>query len=220
MAIKASFRNRSAWADTVSELFASGAKAWHIEPRKRRRLNSLRNPAFTSLLVALALVMSAAAAVAGQAKVVILDECDPNTFNPALGNPALGNIPCLNVGGRETFAKFLSLLPTGDPLWVFFPAQLNVNEEDTIAVSNQGGENHTFTEVAQFGNGFIPALNNPPNSTNTIPECKGGFSNNDVAATRVVPRSSTVITGLKPGKHLFECCIHPWMRMEIDVPGD
>jgi len=28
-----------------------------------------------------------------------------------------------------------------------------------------------------------------------------------------------VVTGLTPGKHLFECCIHPWMRMEIDV-GD
>jgi len=25
------------------------------------------------------------------------------------------------------------------------------------------------------------------------------------------------ITGLSKGKHLFECCIHPWMRMEVDV---
>jgi hypothetical protein len=162
-------------------------------------------------------MMSAATAIAGQAKVVILDECDPNTFNPAFGNPALGNIPCLNVGGTETLATFASFLPTGDPLWAFFPVQLNIKEKDEIAVSNQGGENHTFTEVAQFGNGFIPALNNPTGATNTITECQGGFSNNDVAATRVVPRSSTVITGLKPGKHLFECCIHPWMRMEIDV---
>jgi len=176
----------------------------------------MRKPLFISLLAAGALTVMTATAMA-QANVVILDECDPNTFNPALGNPALGNFPCLNVGGRETFAKFLSFLPGGDPLWAFVPVELNVDEGDAIRVHNQGGENHTFTEVAEFGNGFIPALNNPTGSTNTIPECRGGFSNNDVAATRVVPRSSTEITGLKPGTHLFECCIHPWMRMQINV---
>jgi len=25
------------------------------------------------------------------------------------------------------------------------------------------------------------------------------------------------VTGLAEGTHLFQCCIHPWMRMEIDV---
>ena len=180
-------------------------------------LKSLRKEAFTSLLAALVVMMVTATAIAGQAKVVILDECDPNTFNPVFGNPALGNIACLNVGGAETLTMFGAFLPTGDPLWAFFPAQININEGDTIVVSSEGGENHTFTEVAQFGNGFIPILNNPTNSTNTIAECKGGFSNNNVAATRIVARSSTVITGLKAGKHLFECCIHPWMRMEVDV---
>jgi plastocyanin len=180
-------------------------------------MNYVRKPVFTSLLAALVLMMTTATVIAGQAKVVILDECDPNTFNPLFGNPALGNIACINVGGAETFATFATFLPTGDPLWAFSPVQLNINQGDTVVVSSEGGENHTFTPVTQFGNGFIPGLNNPTGSTNTIPECQGGFTNNDVAATRVVPRSSTVITGLKPGKHLYECCFHPWMRMEIDV---
>ena len=25
------------------------------------------------------------------------------------------------------------------------------------------------------------------------------------------------VAGLAKGKHLFQCCIHPWMRMEVEV---
>jgi len=214
MTINSCFRNcRPASVDTVSQWSASGAEAIQSECQP----SSMPKPVLISIFVAAVLMVLAATAMAGQTKVVVLDECDPNTFNPALGNPANGNVPCLNVGGTETLSKFMSFLPTGDPLWLFFPMQLKVDEGDTISVNNQGGENHTFTEVTQFGNGFVPGLNNPTGSTNSIPECRGGFSNNDVAATRVAHGTSTVIRGLKPGTHLFECCIHPWMRMEIDV---
>jgi hypothetical protein len=81
-------------------------------------------------------------------------------------------------------------------------------------VVDQGGEPHTFTEVAQFGGGFIGPLNG---GENTVPECTGGFSNVAVAKTRILQGSQLLIPGLSKGKHLFQCCIHPWMRTEVDV---
>jgi hypothetical protein len=85
-----------------------------------------------------------------------------------------------------------------------------------LSVVDQGGEHHTFTEVKEFGNGFVPQLN-PGSATTVIPECSGGFKNIAVARTRILQGSDLNITGLSKGKHLFECCIHPWMRMEVDV---
>jgi plastocyanin len=29
--------------------------------------------------------------------------------------------------------------------------------------------------------------------------------------------STVQITGLSKGTHHFECCIHPWMRMNVEV---
>src|SRR6266851_1409995 len=97
------------------------------------------------------------------------------------------------------------------------PATFAIKEGDTARVTNEGGEVHTFTEVASFGNGFVPALNTPSGSTAAIPECQGGFLNAQVASGRVIQGSSVTVTGLAEGAHLFQCCIHPWMRMEIDV---
>src|SRR5256885_5423262 len=41
------------------------------------------------------------------------------------------------------------------------PDALTVRKATTINVVNQGGEPHTFTEVAKFGGGFIAPLNAP-----------------------------------------------------------
>ena len=79
---------------------------------------------------------------------------------------------------------------------------------------NQGGEPHTFTEVAKFGGGFIPGLND---GQATVPECDGGFSRVEVARTRILQGSQLQVTGLSKGEHLFQCCIHPWMRMKVEV---
>jgi hypothetical protein len=83
-----------------------------------------------------------------------------------------------------------------------------------LSVVNQGGEPHTFTEVANFGGGFIPDLND---GQSTASECSGGFSNVKVARTRVLQGSHLDVIGLSKGKHFFQCCIHPWMRVEVDV---
>jgi plastocyanin len=145
--------------------------------------------------------------------VVVLDNCDPATFNMAFGPGT-----CVNVAGAQfvPLPTFLAALPGGHPQWLFYPPTLTARREDTVRAVNQGGEIHTFTEVVDFGGGFIPALNNPPNSP-AVPECLTGFANISVASTRTIQGSSLLVTGLAEGLHRFQCCIHPWMQMEIEV---
>jgi hypothetical protein len=38
-----------------------------------------------------------------------------------------------------------------------------------------------------------------------------------VARTRILQGSQLQVTGLSKGQHRFECCIHPWMRVTVDV---
>jgi plastocyanin len=147
------------------------------------------------------------------AQIVALDECDPVTFNAALGpdfckNVTLGAFTTLS----DLFAKAAAGTP--DPGWDFEPDTLHIHKGTTLSIVDQGGEPHTFTEVAQFGGGFIDGLNA---GEATVPECAGGFANVAVAKTRILQGSHVEITGLKKGKHLFECCIHPWMRVKVDV---
>jgi plastocyanin len=102
-----------------------------------------------------------------------------------------------------------------DPKWDFEPDTLEVQEGTILNIADQGGEPHTFTEVAHFGGGFIPQLNGP--GASPVPECEGGFANVAVAKTRILQGSSVNVTGLSKGEHHFQCCIHPWMRMTVDV---
>lgn len=148
------------------------------------------------------------------AQVVALDECDPVTFNQALGpdfckNIALGYVTTLS----QLFAEAQAGNP--DPNWDFEPDTVLMKKGTTLSVVDQGGEPHTFTEVAQFGGGFISGLNAP--GENTVPECSGGFGQVAVARTRILQGSQVNITGLSKGEHLFQCCIHPWMRVKVEV---
>lgn len=148
------------------------------------------------------------------AQIVALDECDPTTFNAALGpdfckNVTLGAFTVLS----DLFAKAAAGTP--DPGWDFEPDTLRIKEGTNLSVVDQGGEPHTFTEVAQFGGGFIPGLNAP--GEDTVPECAGGFSNVAVARTRILQGSNVQISNLSKGEHYFQCCIHPWMRVKVVV---
>jgi hypothetical protein len=49
------------------------------------------------------------------------------------------------------------------------------------------------------------------------PRCSGGFSNLAVARTRILQGSQLQIAGLSKGDHYFQCCIHPWMRVKVEV---
>jgi plastocyanin len=144
---------------------------------------------------------------------VALDECDPTTFNAVLGPDFCKNV---TLGAFTTLTNLLSEAAAGtpDPNWDFEPDTLNIEQGTTVVVADEGGEPHTFTEVKQFGGGFIPGLNG---GEATVPECAGGFSKVAVARTRILQGSQIHVTDLSKGEHLFECCIHPWMRVKVEV---
>jgi plastocyanin len=150
------------------------------------------------------------------AQIVALDECDPATFN---ANPLIGPGFCKNVtlGAFTTLTELLDKASHGtpDPGWDFEPDVLHIKKGTTLVVVDQGGEPHTFTEVEKFGGGFLPVLNAPGEVT--VPECAGGFKNVAVAKTRILQGSQLLVPGLSKGEHLFECCIHPWMRVKVEV---
>jgi plastocyanin len=148
------------------------------------------------------------------AQIVALDECDPSTFNALLGpdfcrNVALGASTSLS----DLFAKAAGGEP--DPGWDFEPDVLKIAQGTDLSVVDQGGEPHTFTEVAHFGGGFIPGLNAP--GEEVVSECSGGFANVAVAKTRILQASTFRVSDLSKGTHYFQCCIHPWMRVKVEV---
>lgn len=147
-------------------------------------------------------------------QVVALDECDPTTFNAALGPDFCKNV---TLGAFTTLDDLFAKAAEGKPDrgWDFEPDTVRIKEGTMVSVVDQGGEPHTFTEVEQFGGGFIAGLNAP--GENTVPECSGGFSKVKVARTRLLQGSHVEITDLKKGEHLFQCCIHPWMRVKVEV---
>ena len=168
---------------------------------------------FTLLVGALA--MGAGMAVADK-KVRILDACDPATFNAMFGAGI-----CADVGGDVTVEEFLSpdVLPEGHPAWTNEPSYIRIKPDERVKVTNEGGEVHTFTEVMAFGGGFFPPLNNPTDSTSVVPEC-GDANAPNPALVFIPPWGQQQLTGLGVGTHLFECCIHPWMRAAIKVVGE
>jgi len=148
-------------------------------------------------------------------KVKILDLCDPATFNaePPLG-PGLGTICDVNFEGDVTFAEFASFLSPaafGYPAWRFDAPYLDMEPNHKLRVKNEGGEDHTFTEVKEFGGGRIEDLNNALKLT-ALPTCL-----HETASPPIHPGEHIEVRGLKEGLHLFQCCIHPWMHAVIDV---
>jgi len=156
---------------------------------------------------------AAAAAGSEQERVLIKDDCDPATFNAAIG-------PGTCVGdGTTTFQSFIAQLQANGVVanrsargWAFRPGQLELNAGQGLQARNKGGENHTFTEVANYGGGCVAPLNAILHLT-PVPECQTGA----FGATLVPAGGSLNIPGLAPGLHHFECLIHPWMRTDVVV---
>ena len=177
------------------------------------RINLLLSALFAGALICFASGQALAQDAPNTAQVVALDECDPATFNAALGpdfchNVALGASTTLG----DLFAKAAAGTP--DPGWDFEPDTLNLKKGGTLVVTDQGGEPHTFTEVKKFGGGFIHDLNS---GEEAVPECGTGFGDVDVAKTRILQGSTLQVSNLSKGEHHFQCCIHPWMRMTVEV---
>jgi plastocyanin len=161
-------------------------------------------------ILATLVVASTASAAPAHRNVQILDACDPATFNAALGDGA-----CVRKGGGVKFDTFIDqLLSQGEaPAWRFSPAQLRLAAGGTITARNRGGEFHTFSEVAAFGGGCIPEINELI-GLEPVAECAIG----DIFATTGVPPGATRTTEpLAAGEHRFMCLIHPWQRTTARV---
>lgn len=156
-----------------------------------------------------ALMVVTAAAATGD-HVAVLDDCDPT-------DPAWAPIGgCTLKKGDVLRAEFDAFLPSGHPAWRNEPQYVKIRLGQDVNVNNEGGRDHTFTQVAQFGGGFVPPLNNPPGSP-AVPECAEGPANPGVASSFLPPGDRLRVTGLGVGTHRFQCCIHPWMRAAIKV---
>src|SRR3954464_781505 len=161
-------------------------------------------------LVAAALLASAVSVAHAADNISIVDYCDP--ADPAWA-PTGG---CLQKEGDVTLAEFNALLHSvlssagvGHPGCRMEPSFSEAKSGEALHVTNVGGRTHTFTEVANFGGGKVPPLNE---GLIPAPEC--------AASVNIPAGERVVIRGLTEGDHLFQCCIHPWMRAMVKVGDD
>ncbi len=136
------------------------------------------------------------------------DNCDPQTFNAALGAGT-----CAGPGGLQldNFLAMLRRLGFVGP-WHFSPSQANVVVGQKFVAINKGGEEHTFTEVEEFGGGVIPLLNQLSGNPVETREC-AALEEED----RVAPGGRYEEEITEAGTMKVQCCIHPWMRLEARV---
>jgi len=170
------------------------------------------------LAVAFGVMVTPTYAIAStQTTIQIKDECNPATFNAAVGpGTCVGN-------GAVTFAQFLNELQLLQraPQWQFVPGQVQMSVGDSFVATNVGGETHSFTEVAKFGGGIVPFLNDLSNRGPTVPECAAAAATiGQPGSSFVAPgQSFTDTEGTNDVGHpvLYQCCIHPWMNETITV---
>jgi plastocyanin len=143
--------------------------------------------------------------------VTLRDDCDPATFDAATGPNA-----CVRNGNGMPFDTFIAVLTKNQRVgpWRIDPDHVEANPGTVLTATNRGGETHTFTRVAKFGGGIVPILNTLSGNTTQAPECS-----NPGALTFLTPGSSTQATVANDGTELYQCCIHPWMRMEVHQHG-
>jgi len=150
-----------------------------------------------------------AAIVGGAERIVSMqDACDPDTFNAVIGPGT-----CVRNGGVR-FDNFLAQLQQHGSAgaWHFAPGTTTVKVGQTFVAVNRGGETHTFTEVAAYGGGIVPVLNQAIGETTVAPECT------QLEPDDFVPPGGTYREPLnESGTKKFQCCIHPWMHLDARV---
>jgi hypothetical protein len=169
--------------------------------------SSRRTISVTALAVfALWLVMPGTASAGEARNIGILDRCDPASFNAVLGDGA-----CVMRNSGVPFDIFLERVNPkdgGHNAWRFTPEQVRLSRGQFLRLDNRGGEVHTFTEVVNFGGGFVEELNAalPPGTLLAEPIGPLRFIDAGEQIDLPVPAAGT---------HLFECLIHPWMRTTV-----
>jgi plastocyanin len=174
----------------------------------------MRHARVTLALLPALLVLAGCDSTTGATGVVQLrDDCDPATFNAALGAGA-----CQHSSGSTgiTLSAFNAELAANHTVaaWKIVPATLDTREGARLAVVNTGGETHTYTEVDEFGGGVVPALNQASGNTTVAPECLNAaeFDSSTVRSGQTVQHTFDA-----RGTEKYQCCIHPWMRQTVIV---
>jgi plastocyanin len=165
--------------------------------------------------------MAAPSNASGGHKIKIEDDCEPASFNAAVG-------PGTCIGdGETTFAAFIAEVAATRQAkdWRFDPSMLTIARGRPVILENEGGETHTFTLVKAFGGGFVPILNQLSGNPKPAAECANMMDGN------LVPKPPSAVNvfvaadheaafrtaRLKRGKYMFQCCVHPWMRVILTV---
>ena len=115
--------------------------------------------------------------------VTLRDDCDPTTFNAAIGPNT-----CVRAGNGMPFDRFIAELTSEQSVgaWKMDPKETDAAPGTVLVAMNRGGETHTFTRVA------APA---------TLQFLLAGASLQSTVGTGSIER--------------YQCCIHPWMRLEV-----
>jgi plastocyanin len=161
-------------------------------------------------LVGLAGALAGTVAAAADIRVVrINDQCDPESFDAALGPRT-----CVSPHTGVQFDDFIRVLTQTQKVgaWNFAPRRLHVRDGETFQAENRGGEVHTFTKVEEFGGGTVEMLNELSGNPVPAPEClelePGDF---------IPPGGRSTPEMEEPGVHHYQCCIHPWLRTDVTV---
>ena len=146
-------------------------------------------------------------AAGGERSIRLQDQCDAATFPAGL---------CVSSHGGIRFDNFIKILTQTQSVgaWTITPSTLGVEEGETLTVRNVGGEEHTFTEVEDFGGGINATLNALSGNTTVAPECANLNPADRVPAGQSMPHIFD-----EEGVEKYQCCIHPWMRQIVHVRG-
>jgi len=151
-------------------------------------------------------------------EVRLRDDCEPVSFNAVLGPGA-----CIGNGGT-TIDEFNSELAQRGSVgaWKYNPDHTQLSSGQHLVLVNRGGETHTFTRVAAFGGGFVAPLNQASGNLVPAAECAtvlpdGSLVPKPVSASNIFVPAQQQVAGpaFGPGTTLYQCCIHPWMRVVV-----
>jgi plastocyanin len=186
----------------------------------RRSVSAALMVGAVSVMSAVAMATPSVASDGGQ-RIEIQDDCQPTSFNLAVGKGT-----CIG-DGETSFGAFIAEVQATQRAadWKFDPSMLTIRAGRPVILKNEGGETHTFTMVKAFGGGFVPILNQLSGNPVPAAECATGSGVNLVP---VAPSAVNVFVAadkeaafktarLRPGKYMFQCCVHPWMRVILTV---